>query len=79
MKDSSTSFLSWRTGEIVGAESEEQQCERLWLFADDGYFGGGDFEADELVAGVEVEKDFDVGGGGFPSLRRIFRWPWQCP
>ena len=43
----------------------------LWrqpLFADDGYFGGGDFEADEFVAGVEVEVDFDVGGGGFQGF-----------
>ena len=35
------------------------------LFADDGYFGGGDFETDEFVSGVEVEKDFEVGGVGF--------------
>jgi len=35
------------------------------LFPDDGYFGGGDFETDEFVSGVEVEKDFEVGGVGF--------------
>jgi hypothetical protein len=38
------------------------------LFTDDGYFGGGDFEADEFVGGVEVEKDFEVGGGGFQGF-----------
>ena len=38
------------------------------LFADDGYFGGGDFEADEFVAGVEIEMDFEVGGGGFQGF-----------
>jgi hypothetical protein len=38
------------------------------LFADDGYFGGGDFEADEFVSGVEVEKNFDVEGGGLQGF-----------
>jgi hypothetical protein len=30
--------------------------------------GGRDFEAHELVAGVEVEMDFKVGGGGFQGF-----------
>ena len=34
-------------------------------FTKDGHFGGGDFEADEFVGGVEVEKDLEVGSGGF--------------
>src|ERR1700756_288042 len=34
------------------------------LFTHDGNFSGGHFEADEFVAGVQVEKDFEVGGGG---------------
>ncbi len=38
------------------------------LFADDGYFGGGDFEAHEFVGGVEIEKDFEVGRGGFQGF-----------
>jgi hypothetical protein len=38
------------------------------LFAHDGNFSGGDFEADEFVAGVQVEKDFEIGGGSFESL-----------
>ncbi len=33
------------------------------LIADDGDFGGGDFEAHEAVGGVEVKIDFEVGGG----------------
>jgi hypothetical protein len=43
---------------------KQRQWERKGLFADDGYFGGGDFEADEFVGGVEVHMDFEVGGGG---------------
>jgi hypothetical protein len=38
------------------------------LFADNGYFGRGYFQADELVAGIEVEKDFQVGGFGFQAF-----------
>jgi hypothetical protein len=38
------------------------------LFADDGYLGGGDFEADEFMAGVEVEKDFEVRSGCFQGF-----------
>jgi len=38
------------------------------LFADDGYFGGGDFETDEFVGGIEIEMDFEVGGGGFQGF-----------
>jgi hypothetical protein len=30
----------------------EQQGNKLGLFADDAYFGGGDFEANEFVGGV---------------------------
>jgi hypothetical protein len=32
-------------------------------FADDGYF-----EADVFVGGVEVEKDFEVGGGSLQGF-----------
>ena len=46
----------------------EQHWELGLSFADDGFFGGGGFEADELVGGVEAEKDFEVGGGGFESF-----------
>ena len=38
------------------------------LLPDDGYFGGGDFEANESVGGIEIEKDFDVGGGSFQTF-----------
>jgi hypothetical protein len=38
------------------------------LFAGDGYLAEGDFEANEFVGGVEVETDFEVGGGGFESF-----------
>jgi len=41
---------------------EQRQGKQLGLFADDGYFGGGDFEVDKSVAGVEVQVDSDVGG-----------------
>src|ERR1700761_2927670 len=33
------------------------------LVADDGDFGGGDFEALEAVVFVEIEHHFEVGGG----------------
>jgi len=33
------------------------------LVADDGDFGGRDFEAHEAMGGVEIEIDFEVGGG----------------
>jgi hypothetical protein len=33
-----------------------------------GYFGGGDFEADEFAGGVEVEKDFHAEGDGLQAL-----------
>ena len=33
------------------------------LVADDGDFGGGDFEALEAVVFVEIEHDFEIGGG----------------
>ena len=39
--------------------------QREWVvsFADDGYF-----EADEFMGGVEVEKDFEVGGRGLQGF-----------
>lgn len=37
---------------------------RQALFAEDGDFGGGDFEAVEAMIFVEIEEDFEVGGGG---------------
>jgi len=47
---------------------KQRQWDQVRLFTDDGYFGGGDFEADQFVGGVEVEKDFEVGGGGFQGF-----------
>ena len=34
------------------------------LVAEDGGFGGGDFDAHEAMIFVEEELDFEVGGGG---------------
>jgi hypothetical protein len=38
--------------------------ERRELVAEDGGFGGGDFDAHEAMIFVEEELDFEVGGGG---------------
>jgi hypothetical protein len=38
--------------------------ERRALVAEDGGFGGGDFDAHEAMIFVEEELDFEVGGGG---------------
>ena len=61
--------LSGLTGQVECCGFlEQRQGKQLGLFADDSYFGGGDFEADESVAGVEVEKNFEIGGVGFQAF-----------
>ena len=41
---------------------------RRKLVAEDGGFGGGDFDAHEAMIFVEEELDFEIGGGGAESL-----------
>src|SRR5258707_12613674 len=64
---------TWRINAVAGKVKycgvlEQQRGKQVVLFADDGYFGGGDFESDEFVGGVGVEKDFEVGGVGLQGF-----------
>ena len=66
MEFAAGSLVSARALQKCRASGAEEIAEKL--FADDGDFGGGDFEAHEFAIWIKVEDDLEVGGGDFQAF-----------